>query len=166
MRKRAFTLVEMAIVLLVIGILMAATMRFGSNRIVDLKAQSIKEQFVGRYNELYSQNMTSSFRDGKQYASLTVVLGQIPYYIVDQLTMTDPKLIDFELKNIRFASESIPSETASLVFAPYQLGCDITDGRMTWDVLYFDLFVTQNSKQYCFEIFSETCKLIEIRCVN
>jgi len=131
MKKKAFTLVEMAIVLLVIGILMAATMRFGSNRIVDLKAQSIKEQFVGRYNELYSQNMTSSFRDGKQYTSLTLVLGQAPYYIVDQLTMTDPKLTDFELKNIRLTLESTPSETASLIFAPYQLGCNITDGRMT-----------------------------------
>ena len=72
--KKAFTLIEMVIVLVIIGILMAATMRFGSNRIVDLKAQSIKEQFVGWYNEIYSQNMTSSFRDGKKYQRLTVVL--------------------------------------------------------------------------------------------
>lgn len=72
--KKAFTLIEMTIVLLVIGILMAATMRFGSNRIVDLKAQSIKEQFAGRYNDLYSQNMTSSFRNGQKYEKMTIVL--------------------------------------------------------------------------------------------
>ena len=118
--KRGFTLVEMAIVLLVIGILMAATMRFGSSRIVDLKAQSIKEYFVGRYNELYSQNMTSSFRDGKQYASLTVVLAQTPY-IKDQSMMPDPKLNDFALQNIRFASDAPASNTAHLIFVPYQL---------------------------------------------
>jgi prepilin-type N-terminal cleavage/methylation domain-containing protein len=72
--KKAFTLIEMVIVLLVVGVLMAATMRFGSGRIVDLKAQSIKEQFVGYYNEIYGQNMTSSFRDGKKYEQLTVIL--------------------------------------------------------------------------------------------
>jgi len=70
--KKGFTLIEMVIVLVVIGILMAATMKFGSGRIVDLKAQSLKEDFIGWYNEIYSQNMTSSFRDGIKYTTLTV----------------------------------------------------------------------------------------------
>lgn len=53
---------------------MGATMKFGSNRITDLKAQTIKEQFVGRYNDLYSQNMTSRFRDNQTYEQLTIVM--------------------------------------------------------------------------------------------
>ena len=81
--KSGFTLIEMLIVLVVIGILMAATMRFGSGRIVDLKAQSIKEQFVGYYNDLYSQNMTSSFRDGKKYQHLALNFGSGILYQVD-----------------------------------------------------------------------------------
>lgn len=162
--KKAFTLVEIAIVILVISILMVATMRFGSNRIVDLKAQSVKEQFVGRYNELYTQNMTSSFRDGKQYALLIITLTQTPYYMIDQLPITDPKLTEFELKNIRFSTDSTALEAVNLFFVPYQLGCLITDGKITGDVVYFDLFVKENGKQYCFEIPSETCKLIEIKC--
>jgi prepilin-type N-terminal cleavage/methylation domain-containing protein len=82
--KKGFTLIEMMIVLVIIGILMAATMRFGSGRIVDLKAQSLKEQFVGYYNEIYSQNMTSSFRDGKKYQVLTISFGSGTWYQVDQ----------------------------------------------------------------------------------
>lgn len=100
--KRGFTLIEMMIVLLVVGILMAATMRFGSNRIVDLKAQSIKEQFVGYYNDIYSQNMTSSFRDGKKYQTLTVVMTTGIYYIVDTLATMDSKLPNLEIRNLRF----------------------------------------------------------------
>lgn len=92
----------MVIVLLIIGILMAATMRLGSNRIVDLKAQSIKEQFVGYYNDLYSQNMTSSFRDGKKYDTLTVVLTTGIYYILDNAAILNTKLSTLEIQKLRF----------------------------------------------------------------
>jgi prepilin-type N-terminal cleavage/methylation domain-containing protein len=91
--KKGFTLIEMAVVLLIIGILMAATMRFGSGRIVDLKAQSTKEQFIGRYNDLYSQNMTSSFRNGKKYETLTIVMNTGVYYIVDELAQMNADLL-------------------------------------------------------------------------
>lgn len=157
----------MMVVLLVIGILMAATMRFGSGRIVDLKAQSIKEQFVGWYNEIYSQNMTSSFRDGKKYEQLTVVFDSGASYIVDKISsLLDPKLAGMELQNFRF---DIDTETSfrgvNLFFVPYKLWCTITDAESTsWEILYFDLVIPENGKQYCFEIKAETCKLIETRC--
>ncbi len=163
--KKAFTLVEMAIVLLVIGVLMAATMKFWSNRIVDLKAQSIKENFVGRYNDIYSQNIVSSFRNGKQYKKLTLVLAQQPLYIVDDLTFTDKQLTDFQLQDISLDSASSVDFT-NLIFTPYKLGCEMTDGRTTWDIVRFTFFVPENGKQYCFEIKSETCKLIEQHCKN
>jgi hypothetical protein len=50
------------------------------------------------------------------------------------------------------------------LFTPYQLWCGITDGSNTWENLYFNLTIPENGKQYCFEIASETCKLIEQRC--
>lgn len=163
--KKAFTLVEMAIVLLVIGVLMAATMKFWSNRIVDLKAQSIKENFVGRYNDIYSQNIVSSFRNGTQYKTLTLVLAPQPLYIVDDLTFTDKQLTDFQLQDISLDDTS-SVEFTNLIFTPYELGCTITDGRTTWDLVRFTFFVPENGKQYCFEIKAETCKLIEQHCKN
>lgn len=165
--KKGFTLIEMAIVILVIGILMAATMRFGSGRITDLKAQSLKEQFVGWYNELYSQNMTSSFRDGKKYQQLTIVFTTWAYYLVDKLPIPlDSTLSDIRIQNMRFDQESVLVSVASLSFVPYSLWCTITTAATTGAVLYFDLFVPENGKQYCFEIKAETCKLIETRCID
>jgi len=164
--KKAFTLLEMAIVLLVIWILMAATMRFGSGRIVDLKAQSIKEQFVWYYNELYSQNMTSSFRDGQKYEKMTIVLWETVYYRLDAVDKVDTKKPEFTLSNLRFESEWNSFDTAQLIFLPYKLWCDIMDNDESWEKLYFDLIVPENGKQYCFEIPSETCKLIETRCAD
>lgn len=144
-------------------------MRFGSGRIGDLKAQSLKENFVWWYNEIYSQNMTSSFRDGKKYEQLTVVFHTGAYYIVDKIpALPDPKLAGMEIKNLRFvADDDVSFDTANIFFVPYALWCSIVDASFTsWDILYFDLVVPENGKQYCFEIKAETCKLIERRCID
>jgi len=143
---------------------MAATMRFGSGRIVDLKAQSTKEQFIGRYNDLYSQNMTSSFRNGKKYETLTIVMNTGVYYIVDELAQTNPDFLWFEIHNVHFDTDVSSLSTATIEFVPYQLWCEITNGYTSWDILSFEFYIPENGKQYCFEIPSETCKLIETRC--
>ena len=165
--KKAFTLVEMVIVLLVIGILMAATMRFGSGRIVDLKAQSLKEQFVGYYNDIYSQNMTSSFRDGKKYQLLTVSFESGMRYQVDQ----GPFVVEPKLSSLMFRALMLDDQKANTIqlqFTPYVLGCSIISSDMqwtvTWNIFSFQAYVPENGKQYCFEINSETCKLIETKC--
>ena len=162
--KSGFTLIELMIVIMVIGILMAATMRFGSGRIVDLKAQSLKEQFVGYYNDVYSQNMTSSFRDGKKYQQLDIIFYSWVLYSIDSWAALDSKLSSFVLQNLRFQSDWNILSRARLRFVPYHLGCIISDGEDIWDVLYFDFFVPENGKQYCFEIKAETCKLVETKC--
>ncbi len=162
--KKAFTLVEMVIVLLVIGILMAATMRFGSGRIVDLKAQSLKEQFVGYYNDLYSQNMTSSFRDGKKYQKLIVTFESGLRYQVDQgPSLTEPKLSSLTFREFLLDGEK--TAAVHIQFTPYVLGCFLTSVQWsTGEVFSFQAYVPENGKQYCFEISSETCKLIETKC--
>lgn len=167
--KQGFTLMEMLIVLVIIGILMAATMKFWSNRIVDLKAQSIKEAFVGYYNDIYSQNMTSSFRDGQKYQKLSLVMGGSAtwvYYLLDTSSQIHNQLSDFQIKNLHFQTWSTSFPTAKLLFVPYHFWCEILNGPETGNILHFTLFVPDNGKQYCFEIASETCKLIEQRCSN
>ncbi|MCX6823787.1 MAG: type II secretion system protein [candidate division SR1 bacterium] len=162
--KKGFTLIEMMIVLVIIGVLMAATMRFGSNRITDLKAQSLKEQFVGYYNEIYGQNMTSSFRDGKKYQTLVVSFESGMWYKIDQ----GPFVVEPKLSALTFHELLLDDQTTdhiNLTFVPYRLGCFITSSQgTTGDLFSFQVYMPENGKQYCFEIKSETCKLIEQRC--
>ncbi|MEI8090965.1 MAG: type II secretion system protein [bacterium] len=73
--KKAFTLIEMVLVLVIIGILMGVTMKFGSNRITDLKAQSLKDKFVDTYSEVQSQNLASSYHQQYRYTTLTLTFG-------------------------------------------------------------------------------------------
>lgn len=164
--KKGFTLIEMVIVLVVIWILMAATMKFWSGRIVDLKAQSLKEDFIGWYNEIYSQNMTSSFRDGTKYTTLTVGFQSWVWY---EINWWAPILAD-KLSSITFRALMIDGQESDIVhlqITPYILGCFITSSRWTTgDVFAFQTYIPENGKQYCFEILSETCKLIETRCAD
>ncbi|MEI6118851.1 MAG: hypothetical protein WCP92_06615 [bacterium] len=100
--------------------MMAATMKFGSNRIVDLKAQSIKEQFVGYYNELYGQNMTSSFRDGKKYQQLVISFESGMWYQIDQGPfVVEPKLSALTFRGIMLDDQK--TDRINLTFVPYKL---------------------------------------------
>lgn len=164
--KKGFTLIEMMVVIVIIGILMAATMKFWSGRITDLKAQSLKEDFIWWYNEIYSQNMTSSFRDGVKYSTLSIGFQSWTWY---QINWWAPVLAD-KLSSITFRSLMIDGKStdiAYLHYLPYTLGCSITSSRWdTGDMFSLQVYVPENGKQYCFEITSETCKLIETRCAE
>jgi len=164
--KKGFTLIEMLIVLVIIGILMAATMKFWSNRIVDLKAQSLKEQFVGYYNEIYSQNLTSSFRDTIKYQKLTITFQSWVRYQVDQRPFViEPKLSALTFR--QFMLDGQETNSLQIVFTPYTLSCALIGSQWTTGQLFaFQTYVPENGKQYCFEIKSETCKLIETHCEN
>jgi prepilin-type N-terminal cleavage/methylation domain-containing protein len=100
--KKAFTLIELMIVITVIGILMGVTMKFGSNRIVDLKAQSLKDKFVDNYAMVQSQNLASSYHGTGRYTTgeiifdtTTGVLARYDTTVTEQLLpdMTNIKLL-------------------------------------------------------------------------
>jgi hypothetical protein len=63
------------IVITIIGILMGVTMKFGSNRIVDLKAQSLKDTFIDSYQLVQSQNLASSYHNSVRYTRLDIAFS-------------------------------------------------------------------------------------------
>lgn len=100
MRKKAFTLIEIVLVLLIISILLVATMHFGSNRIIDLKAQASKESFESYYRDLSRQNLTSSFRDGVHYERLSIVLDTRMSYQLDSGSVVSQFPQNLSIQNI------------------------------------------------------------------
>lgn len=154
---------EMVIVLLIVSILLTITMRFWSSRIVDLKAQSFKEQFTSYYNAIYSQNLSSSFRDGKKYQKLVLHLATGASYALDWwLSVVEQNLSSLTFRDYLLDGHSV--DALQIGFTPYILWCSLASKWITGGLLSFQTYFPENGKQYCFEIKSETCKLIEQRC--
>jgi prepilin-type N-terminal cleavage/methylation domain-containing protein len=58
---KAFTILELTMVIIIIGVLMAATMKFGGDRIGFLNDKNVKEQFMDNYSLLQSNNTMTNY---------------------------------------------------------------------------------------------------------
>lgn len=161
--RKGFTLVEIMMVISILAILMTITMRFGSNRINDLKYQNIKEQFISAYERIYSDNMTSNYNNGNRYEILNVELKENGNQIFYSFDYWDSKIAniqwDFSITWMLINWEK--KNNAILTMEPYNIWCSINE--LTWSNINLDILVEEN-KRYCFEIKSDTCKLIEKLC--
>ncbi len=153
--KKAFTLIELMIVITVIGILMGVTMKFSSNRITDLKAQSLKDAFVDNYAMVQSQNLASSYHGTWRYATGQIIFDPTTGVLAVYDTIATQQLLP-DITNMRI----LLSWTASLSFSPYHMWCLLD----VWTWVSFGLEVNRN-KTYCFSINPATCSLKELPCV-
>jgi prepilin-type N-terminal cleavage/methylation domain-containing protein len=167
--KRAFTLLEIMIVIVIIWILMWATMRFGWDRIGFLNNKNIKEQFISNYDTLYSNNMTTNYYMWNLYTDLEIAFILwytwfdyiYKWYGADNIfsgtTRVDGGI--YEIINISIDWEEMEDVTISLV--PYILGCNIN----WWQnqLAEIEIFVN-NAKNYCFEINSDNCRMYSVSC--
>ena len=159
--KRAFTLIEIVIVLVIIGILMGVTMKFWSNRITDLKAQSFKDKFADSYTSVVSQDLASSYHGQEHYQSVHIFIDSGMSYQYDSGVLTsliyDPQ--HMSLTNLQLNDHAVSSIQLSLT--PYHIWC-ANDGSSS-GVVSFQLLIDQN-KKYCFGISLDTCALSEAVC--
>ena len=69
---KAFTLVEMLIVLLIMGVITMMTMGFTGNQLEKLQQKTIKEAMLTDYQSHYTKNLTSSRYAGKMYTEMEI----------------------------------------------------------------------------------------------
>jgi prepilin-type N-terminal cleavage/methylation domain-containing protein len=164
--KRAFTLIEMMIVIAVIAILLTVTLKFWNSRILDLKNQSSKEEFTSFYNQLYSQNLISNYQNAQKYNFMEIYLSTWIGYSYDWNKDIIYNQISKDINIIWLNISWKQSDKVKLKLLPFKLWCDIinTNTNLTWDSLQFNILVGKTQKKYCFEIWSQNCKLIQVNC--
>ena len=180
-KKRGFTLIEMLMVLIIMWILLMVTMGLSWDQIQKVKNKTVKESILEEWQIRYSRNLWSSSFAWTIYDTMKINLetglNQINFLYVPRVAEENMENIftdKFEIKYIAtnyFEGDSkvYPNESISLQYKPYQIYC-----KMWWDdeknFLNTVLVVRVNDNQdYCFEIQSKNCRLVEMsesRCNN
>lgn len=172
MKKSWYTLLEMMIVIAVITVLLSITMRFWSNRIEELNAQSIKEEFVNNYQKFVGQSAVSNYYDWERYWLLTINIwsGYHGFDVTFSGENIDKNISWFDsaklvVKNLSGDYGTV--DNASLVFEPYKLWCEIIynnkNDKQIWTWLSFCIDIESQNKYYCYRLQNDLCKLMIIK---
>lgn len=190
MNKKWFTLIEMLIVIVIIGILLTLSMRISWDRIQVLKTKSVWEQIVYNYNNLYVKNLLTNYYGQEMYENMVIrfskwdtKLSYFYYTYPDSESTSDndywlSEIVQwwkYEVENVYFDwnlnKSSNDNKTAYVVFEPYKIWCKLSDknpkesdGKASeYSKLNIDLLVNW-SRKYCFEIQSDLCKMEVVDC--
>ncbi|MDR3169087.1 MAG: type II secretion system GspH family protein [Candidatus Peribacteria bacterium] len=173
---KAFTLMEMLIVLIIMGIITMMTMSFTSDQLSKLQRKTVKEAILTDYQSHYTKNLTSSRYAGQNYTGMRATLNSGSDTITfEYFTTTDNSLYHTETFKDKFIIASIISDPTAniptkqkqitLRFSPYQGNCliqrDTANAPLNQIALVFTI---KEQKQYCFTISSQLCRMVEVPC--
>lgn len=165
--KKAFTLLEIVLVIILIWVIMWATMKFGWDRIGFLNNKNVKGQFVSSYDSLYSNNMMTSYYQGEIYDNLELKIDDgewvIKYFYNTYNSVYSGKTFvdggSYEIDGLFLDWKDVDS--LNIVMEPHVLGCKINEKE---DIRAWISILVNRSKNYCFEINSDTCRISSISC--
>lgn len=183
MSRKAFTLVELVIVLVIIGIMLMASVYLSGEQIQKVKDKTVKESILAEMQSRYSRNLWSSSFAGTIYDHMDVTFSwwsneiTFSYYTGNNSEessepfftnqFVDKYTIRYITPNYDFNGtplNRIPSIT--LQYKPYKISCKI------WDENYDNVVMiarVNDSRNYCFEINQKNCRLVEVskdKCEN
>lgn len=171
----AFTLIEMIIVMIIIGILLMATLYLSWDQIQKVKDKTVKEAILAEMQSRYSRNLWSSSFAWTLYSTMDVTFSgldnKISFTYNARNTSEEKKenvfTDKFEIKKIIHNYEGVyfkkdrPLENIKLIYSPYQISCKIWEDEESYNNVVMVIRVN-DSRDYCFEIKQKNCRLMEM----
>ena len=163
-KKRAFTLIEMLIVLLIMGILTMMTIWLSWSQIQKVKNKTIKESILSEWQSRYSKNLWSSSIGDVIYDEMKITLETWKdNIIVEYKNRNDGDNPTYTIQN-KFEIKSMTlnwnnTDKTDIVYKPYNISCTL------WDELDHNLYIDiriDDSQDYCFAINNKNCRLLEV----
>ena len=145
---------------------MAATMKFGWERIWLLNNKNIQEQFLDNYALLQSKNNMTNYYMWKIYQDAMINFNlwedhfdyQYNHYDLIYTGRTYVEWWNYKINMLSIDGKNI--ESSNITMVPYTLWCLIENG---WSELKIWILIN-NSKQYCFSIQSDNCRMRNVSC--
>jgi len=164
-----FTLLEMVIVLIIMGIMILVTLRLSGDQIQKVKDKTVKESILAEMQSRYSRNLWSSSFGWEMYDTMTVDMKNggnnidFEYKYWDKVNYENTFMDKFEIKyiGVDYDFTWTPPATESelkLEYNPYKIACKIWDNKKSATIIVR----VNDNKNYCFEIKQKNCRLIEV----
>ncbi|MEF2175456.1 MAG: type II secretion system protein [Candidatus Absconditabacteria bacterium] len=167
MSKRAFTLVEMLVVIMVIGLLLGLVIFSGWKNVTEIEFRSDKETFLSTFTKIRNNALSSNYFKDTKYDSLEI------QYDDDNNTLNTKYIIDGSNNDLQpiYLTNSYFSgnDSFKIIFLPYSVGCDFVslDSNLSNNGNNLIQLVSKNGKYaYCFNLDLTACRLKEIQCLN
>lgn len=171
----AFTLIEMIIVMIIIGILLMATLYLSWDQIQKVKDKTVKEAILAEMQSRYSRNLWSSSFAWTLYSTMDVTFSgwdnKISFTYNARNTSEEKKenvfTDKFEIKKIinnyggKDYKQNPPLDSITLTYSPYQISCKIWEDEESYNNVVMVIRVN-DSRDYCFEIKQKNCRLMEM----
>lgn len=168
---KAFTLIEMVIVLIIMWIMLMFTVSLSGDQIQKVKNKAVKESILAEMQTRYSRNLGSSSFAWKMYNTMDVKLVKWENKIDFKYDVIKKKPEDkdientftdhFEIKYILFDSDNAISggeNSVDINYSPYKISCKIWENKNKVVIVAR----VNDNKDYCFEIKQNNCRLTEI----
>ena len=168
---KAFTLIEMVIVLIIMWIMLMFTVSLSGDQIQKVKNKAVKESILAEMQNRYSRNLWSSSFAWKMYNTMDVKLVKWENKIIFKYDVIKKKPEDkdientftdhFEIKYILFDSDNAISggeNSVDINYSPYKISCKIWENKNKVVIVAR----VNDNKDYCFEIKQNNCRLTEI----
>jgi prepilin-type N-terminal cleavage/methylation domain-containing protein len=167
--KKAFTLLEMILVLVIMGIITLMIMGLTGTQLQKLQQKTVKDTLLTAYQNRYSKNLTSSFFAGERYKKMTITFTsgsnevQFAYFTGESTDayFSDTFQGDFEVVGISNGSDVQFQNEVRLDFQPYEIPCTINSGDNRNEAIL--LITMKQQKEYAFSISSKSCRMREIK---
>ena len=174
MKKKAFTLVEIVIVLIIIGILMAIVMGLNRSSIDLLQNKTTNEKVISFFDNIFTQVNSSQYIAEEKYDRIEIlvksgantIMGNYFSWEKEALPFIQESVEGLLIKEIKIKDE-IKDET-KIVFHSYNTRCLIWEPE-SWEpenikkILKFTL-ASKGEIESCFQISSNYCRIFLTEC--
>ena len=166
--KFAFTLLELVIVLVIVGILLMATLYLSWEQIQKVRDKTVKESILAEMQSRYSRNLWSSSFAWIIYDTMDVTFSgwenRISFTYNSKNKKEDENRENiftnkFEIKYLK--ADDTQKDNITITYQPYKINCKIWEEWLDYKSLNLIIRVNDH-KDYCFEINNKNCRLFEL----
>lgn len=154
---RGFTLLEIVIVMLVMGIVMTITLNLGRWYTQRVRFQQEKEQFIASFTRFTTYARTSNLAGDAPYTQLTIKLSTH-----DSIATTNTN-VQIGTYHMAQSQLVLPWETYTLALKPYDIWCSLIENPSMQEVSFEQVSGVGEWKA-CYALVLSTCKIEERPC--